>query len=187
MQANIGGDVLVLSTGSMSYTHGGTNPAGSDPASCCALCRKTQGCNAWVLCTRGEGCGPPGGCDKYIASLPSGQRQQTSSTTPMVGFGYFGSCYKGSNGSQPGVWPWGTCSLKRVPNPAKPPIMGQGTAAEGWIGGVLRAATQPPPPPAPAAAAAAKGQQPAAAAAAASPAPKPPLRQPPPTSSARAK
>ncbi|WIA38480.1 hypothetical protein OEZ86_001802 [Tetradesmus obliquus] len=79
-QANLAGQVLVLSVASMLYTHGGFNAAGSNPADCCKICKNTDLCNAWVFCNQREGCGPKGSCSAYINSLTATAMRQDASS-----------------------------------------------------------------------------------------------------------
>jgi hypothetical protein len=80
-----------------------------------------------------EGCGRPGSCTAYLASL-SGTSLGTSARglVPAAGFGLFGGCNAGN-----GTWPCQTCSIKEVADMANPPVWGRGDEAEGWIGGVV--------------------------------------------------
>jgi hypothetical protein len=58
-QRNLGGDLLVLDTDSFNQPMQGYNKP--IPATCCQACQDTDGCNAWVLCTkqvRGVGATP---------------------------------------------------------------------------------------------------------------------------------
>lgn len=123
-QTNIAGKLLVLSVGSMEYTHGGYNAAGSNPADCCSKCRSTDGCNAWVFCNRQAGCGSKGSCTVYIKSLNSSSSTSSDAVftvLPFPGFGTFGaSC------NADGTWPNHMCSLKQVLDVGKVAAYSQG-------------------------------------------------------------
>lgn len=141
-QANLAGQVLVLSVASMLYTHGGFDAAGSNPADCCKICKNTDLCNAWVFCNQREGCGPKGSCSAYINSLnATAMRQDASSARlPVIGWGSFGGrC------NEDGTWPFQMCSLKQVTDVKNAVVAGQAGPgkAQGWISGVLPAKSQP--------------------------------------------
>jgi hypothetical protein len=49
-QQNLGGDLLILDIDSFNQPMQGYNKP--IPATCCQACQDTDGCNAWVLCTK---------------------------------------------------------------------------------------------------------------------------------------
>jgi len=140
-QVNLGGDLQVLSIGSLSLTRGNSSPTGSSTADCCTQCKNQEGCNAWVFCNQKEGCGPKGGCTAYVNSLPKVSGTPSSGSWmvfPIKGFGQFGGC------GPEGRWPNQMCSFKLTADPAKPVVIASsGPHAAGWVSGVVVKATQP--------------------------------------------
>ncbi|KAI8469808.1 MAG: hypothetical protein J3K34DRAFT_422468 [Monoraphidium minutum] len=134
-QRDLGGDVLVLDVQSYGQKScQGCNP--SIPSTCCEACKDQDGCNAWVVCTKKEGCGS--GCQAYIkqfkAPLAPGDK------LPHKMWGNWGTC-------QGDKWPFGMCSLKTVADVKKPPVTST-NAADGWVSGVVpKSAADPKCPP----------------------------------------
>lgn len=94
------------------------NPKIFTPASCCAACRDTDGCNAWVFCNAKGGCGGKGSCTAYVKSLPTTEvAGNPDRPYPIPGFV---QC------TTDGRWPFRSCSLKTVKDPKKPPVYGAG-------------------------------------------------------------
>uniref|UniRef100_A0A383VEC9 Apple domain-containing protein n=1 Tax=Tetradesmus obliquus TaxID=3088 RepID=A0A383VEC9_TETOB len=164
---NIEGDVLVLAAGTLAYT--GPHPSSptlTSAAECANACGLLPGCNAWTFCSRQSGCGS--GCSSWVAKhpkMPAGgpaNRDPVEADLPILGFGPWtypqtqnGCQYSFNTDSTSDAWPYGLCTLKRVPNTKKlkyvPPskaapqrttgVVTESAAAaasaDGWISGTL--------------------------------------------------
>lgn len=131
-RSNVQGELLVLDVNSLTY-NGGPNhpPRVVNAADCCDQCKKTEGCNAWVFCSKREGCGS--GCSGYVNSLSD---KETSSAPNTGGttkaFGPFGSCNDDK-------WPWLMCSLKHVADASNPDEVDVGPNSD-WVSGIVEEA-----------------------------------------------
>lgn len=89
------------------------------------VCEEHPDCNAWTFCWKLEGCGS--GCTK-----PAGPPPPAGNATDPTHLGQFGRCEPG------GRYPFRTCTLKRVDDPAAPPLW-EGAGAAEWTSGTLLA------------------------------------------------
>eukprot|EP01025_Chloroclados_australasicus_P027637 TRINITY_DN2736_c0_g1_i2.p1 TRINITY_DN2736_c0_g1~~TRINITY_DN2736_c0_g1_i2.p1 ORF type:complete len:341 (+),score=24.18 TRINITY_DN2736_c0_g1_i2:88-1110(+) len=142
--SNIGGDVLILDYFSLWYhgNHGFPgcgSPEVCSPQECCDICKTTPGCNAWVYCTKEEGCGS--GCQEYADSIsPAFSWKQpfvtrddsmiTENILPIKGFGPYSGCGNDDK------WPGYMCSLKKVSDLDSPPETDVG--GDEWVSGIVK-------------------------------------------------
>ncbi|KAF8058084.1 hypothetical protein HT031_005744 [Scenedesmus sp. PABB004] len=163
-----GAELLVLDAGSLRYRGPHAGAAFTDADACADACGALPGCNAWTWCGRPGGCGS--GCGAWTAKHAKLATQgiaapdPVDANLPVLGFGAWTSSGPGgaastgcavdaARGAVTDAWPYGLCSLKRVPDPASPAIFGaRATAAapassaaaaaaaaagDGWVSGAL--------------------------------------------------
>lgn len=147
------GEIWVLDVGSLVYQSppppGQYLPVIRTEENCRDHCKLLPQCNAWSYCARPEGCGS--GCRRHRNKNPTMFRcppsqptcdphsiSATSTPLPILGFGPFAKDYRGADCDRvnPDLWPWGTCTLKRVNNTESPDLE---TSIEdsGWVSGTL--------------------------------------------------
>ncbi len=70
--ANLEGEVLIQSVGSMFYQAAGGPSIVTTPADCQKSCSMMPGCSGYVFCTLTTGCG--GWCNDWLKNKPAGGR-----------------------------------------------------------------------------------------------------------------
>jgi len=128
-----GGDILVLSVGTMRAAFDDAAPEASDPGACCKACQDTDGCVGWSFCSRALGCGAKGACDGYISALPR-QSAAGPDRYPITQFGPHNDQLSAC--AAEGRWPEKTCTLRAAAaGSGKAPALAA-AAAEGWVSGL---------------------------------------------------
>ncbi|KAF8068398.1 kin-1 [Scenedesmus sp. PABB004] len=148
---NAKGETLVLDVGSLRFQ--GNHPIGPPlgrPDECAAACRAVAGCSGWTFCNASAGCGA--GCDEFLrahAKLATAAGENPTSPAAswyklaaITSFGPWGQTSGCAADCRDGActptarWPRGLCTLKRLPDPARPAYWSQ-DPGEGWVSGAM--------------------------------------------------